>query len=108
MKITVLYTADAAETADIIYAFTKKIQDQKESKPKIFKKKTSSIAETQEQIIGSIPGVNFIRAQELLSTFSSVKNLFNAEEDDLKKISGIGIKIAKKIKEIADSDYNEK
>lgn len=108
MKITVLYTTDAAETADIIYAFTKKIQDQKESKGKIFKKKTSSVADTQEQIIGNIPGVNLVRAQELLSAHSNVKNIFNADEDDLKKITGIGIKIAKKIKEIAESDYNKK
>ncbi|MHA1729303.1 MAG: DEAD/DEAH box helicase [Promethearchaeota archaeon] len=106
MRITVLYSESSEETADIIFAFIKKVQEKKDSKEIIYKRKTSSIAEAQEQVIGGIPGVNLIRAQELLTHFSNIKNIINADEDELTDVKGIGSKTAKKIKEVSESDYN--
>ncbi|MCP4763263.1 MAG: DEAD/DEAH box helicase [archaeon] len=107
MKISILYTSSAKETAELIFALTKKIQEKKDIRGKIFKKKTNTVAQSQEQVIGGIPGINLFRAQELLSKFSNIKNIFNADEEELKKIQGIGKTTANKIKEIAESDYNK-
>ncbi|MHA1341543.1 MAG: helicase-related protein [Promethearchaeota archaeon] len=106
MQINMVYTANAEETADLLIAFLKKVNLKKGTTKRIFKKKADTIAEAQEQVIGGIPGINLYRAQDLLSYFSNLKNIFNASEDELKKIPGIGKKLAKKIKEIAEHDYN--
>lgn len=108
MKITVFTTNSAQDTAEFIIGLTKKVQQNKDTKEKIFKKKTSSIQEAQEQIISGIPGVNIYRAQNLLTYFSTIKNIFNADETELKNVEGIGPGTAKKIKDIAEHNYNDK
>jgi len=107
MRITVLYSDSSKETSELIYAFAKKVQQNKESIGKIYKKKTDTIAKAQEQVIGSIPGINIVRAQDLLSNFSNVKNIFNAAEDELKEVQGIGPGTVNRIKQVAESDYNK-
>ncbi|MHA1819328.1 MAG: helicase-related protein [Promethearchaeota archaeon] len=106
MNITVLKTENAEETADILIAMTKKAQENKEPKWRLFTKKSSSIPKVQEQIIGSFPGLNLIRTQKLLTEFSTIKNIINADIKDLQKVQGIGIKTAQKIHEIAEYNYN--
>lgn len=108
MKITVFTTSSTQETAEFIIGLTKKIQQPKDGKEKIFKKKTGTIEEAQEQIIAGIPGVNIYRAQNLLTHFSTIKKIFNADESELKNVEGIGPGTAKKIKDISEHNYNEK
>lgn len=107
IKISILYTDSEAETADLLIALVKKVYQEKKSSGKVYIKKTATEAEAQEQIISGIPGINLVRAQELLTAFSNVENIFNADEDDLEKVSSIGKKTAKKIREIAEYDYNK-
>jgi Fanconi anemia group M protein len=107
MRINVLYTSTTDETADILEALAKKVYQNKQSTKKVYIKKTSTEAEAQEQIISGIPGINLYRAQELLTAFTNVENIFNADVDDLEKVSGIGKKTAEKIREIAEYDYNK-
>lgn len=108
MQITVLKTDSAEETADFIYALAKKEQENRTPKARIFKKKTSSLHEVQEQIVAGVPGVNLYRAQELLSHFSTIKELFNAPQERLEEVEGVGPKTAEKIKKIVEFNYNEK
>jgi Fanconi anemia group M protein len=107
MRISVMYTDSPNNTADLLEALLKKVHQDRQSTKKVYTKKTSTEAEAQEQIISGIPGINLYRAQELLTAFSTVENIFNADEDDLEKVSGIGKKTAKKIREIVEFDYNK-
>ena len=107
MRISVMYTDSPGNTADLLEALLKKVHQDKKSSKKVYTKKTSTEAEAQEQIVSGIPGINLYRAQELLTAFSNVENIFNADSDDLEKVSGIGKKTAKKIREIAEFDYNK-
>ncbi|MBN2154776.1 MAG: DEAD/DEAH box helicase family protein [Candidatus Lokiarchaeota archaeon] len=107
MRISVLYTQSATETADLLIALEKKIHQEKTPIGKVYTKKTTSEAEAQEQIISGIPGINIYRAQELLTAFSTLENIFTAAEDELEQVPGIGKKTAKKIREIAEYDYNK-
>jgi len=43
----------------------------------------------------------------LLKSFCSVKNVINATEGHLKRIDGVGEKIAKNIKDAVDSEYKD-
>ncbi|MHA1109969.1 MAG: DEAD/DEAH box helicase [Promethearchaeota archaeon] len=107
MRISVMYTDSPGNTADLLEALLKKVHQDKKSSKKVYTKKTSTEAEAQEQIVSGIPGINLYRAQELLTAFSNVENIFNADLDDLEKAPGIGKKTAKKIREIAEFDYNK-
>jgi len=106
MKINIIITSNPHETVDYLIAFIKKSNFKKSSYKKIFKNKPDSISLIQEQIIGGVPGINIFRAQDLLQYFSNIKNIFNASEEELLKVPGIGKKLAKKIKGIAEHNYN--
>jgi DNA processing protein len=49
-----------------------------------------------------------VRAMKLLSKFSSPKNIFNSDIDDLIAVEGIGTRLAKTIKEFSSWDLIEK
>lgn len=53
----------------------------------------------QLNILLGIPNISRQRALKLLSEFNSVKNIVNADIEDLKKVEGIGDKIAREIVE---------
>ena len=69
--------------------------------------KPSSLKQQQEYIISGLPGVGAYLAKPLLKKFKSVKNIINAPEEKLKEVDLIGDKKAKKIREVADSEYRE-
>ena len=54
----------------------------------------------QLNILLGIPNISRQRALKLLSAFGSVKNITNANIEDLKKVDGIGEKIARGIIEV--------
>ena len=58
-------------------------------------------------IISSLPSVGPGLAKNLLKKFKTVKNVINANENQLKKIDGVGEKTVKKLKEITDDEYKE-
>ncbi len=61
--------------------------------------------EQQLFIVESLPNVGPVTARKLLEKFKSVGDVFSASADDLKKVEGIGDKIAKNIRAIIESDY---
>jgi len=107
MRVSILYTDSPTDTADLLIALVKKVHQDKNLLGKVYKKKTTSEAEAQEQIISGIPGINIYRAQELLTAFANIENIFNAAEEDLEQVPGIGKQTAKKIREIAEYNYNK-
>ncbi len=56
----------------------------------------------KNSVIDFIPGIGEKKKNQLLSKFKSIEHIRNAEIDELKKISGIGEKTARKIKDILE------
>jgi Fanconi anemia group M protein len=48
-----------------------------------------------------------VTARKLLEAFDSVKGVFNASIDDLKRVSGVGDKTARNIRKIIESKYSD-
>ena len=61
-----------------------------------------------EYIIAGIPGVNTLRAKNLLSEFNTLQKITNADIGDLMKIENIGKKLAQEIYKISRYKYNQK
>ena len=53
----------------------------------------------EESELDEVPGVSAVRKRALLREFGSVEKVAKASEEDLAKVEGVGMKIAKEIAE---------
>ncbi len=105
-RIPILWTKTPKETADLIVSLAKREQQEKNRPAQVKgERKAQTTSETQEGIVGMLPGVNALLAKRLLSELGSVKEVVCADEAQLKKVEGIGAEKAKKIKQVIDSKY---
>jgi Fanconi anemia group M protein len=108
LGIYIYRTADTNETAFIIYHLAKKAQATTKGDFKIrFEKKPLENSELLEFIVAGIPGINALRAKNLLMKFKSLQKIFSAEIDELMKIDKIGKKIADEIFRISRYEYDK-
>jgi Fanconi anemia group M protein len=107
-NIPIIPTRDPEDTAAMIlriasrevYKGSKDIQVRTEKKP-------LTLQEQQLFIVESLPNVGPVTARKLLEAFDSVKGVFNASIDDLKRVSGVGDKTARNIRKIIESKYSD-
>jgi Fanconi anemia group M protein len=106
MSIPIIWTKDMADTAGIVYWIARREQLQENRTNVLRNKKTpETIEEKQEYLVSSLPDVSIVRAKALLKYFKSPNNVFNAKEEELREVNGIGKKISERIKRVLDSDY---
>ena len=106
LGIIIYKTKDAKETANFLYHLAKKEQSVSESKVKLrFDKAPIEISHLLEYIVAGIPGVNALRAKNLLRELKTLQNIINADLGDLLKVENIGKKIAQEIYKIARFKY---
>ncbi|MEM4206900.1 MAG: ERCC4 domain-containing protein, partial [Nitrososphaerota archaeon] len=107
-NLPLLWSKDAEETAKLIYAVFSRCQMRHEQSFSLKRGKLpATLSEIQERLISSLPQINHVLARRLLQTFKKPINIFNSNEEDLKKVSGIGEKKVKLIKEVLNTDYEE-
>ena len=104
--ISIIPTRSPEDTAAMIYRIAVREQTREKSDIQIrTEKKPLTTWEQQLYIIESLPNIGPVTARKLLGEFKSVKSVINASEDDLKKVDGIGDKIAKRILRVVDSGF---
>jgi Fanconi anemia group M protein len=64
-----------------------------------------TLKEQQEYLVSALPSVGPQLAKELLKHFGNVAGIFAATEEDLKKVDGVGEKIAKQIRTVVLQPY---
>ncbi|MHA1292303.1 MAG: DEAD/DEAH box helicase [Promethearchaeota archaeon] len=107
LGITIYKTFDARETAMFLYHLAKKEQSEYKSNIKLrFKKAPLDSQLLLEYIIAGIPGVNALRAKNLLKELKTLQSIMNADIGDLLKVENIGKKIAHNIYKIARYKYD--
>lgn len=107
LGIPILTSRDEEETAGILTALAKREQEEKDMDIQIRgEKRILDKKEQLEYIMAGFPNVNIKIARRLLDEFKTIKAIINAEEEELTRVEGIGKKIAKKIKELVDSNYS--
>jgi Fanconi anemia group M protein len=106
--VTIYKTRDAQETAMFLYHLAKKEQTEKDVSINLrFEKAPKDISYLLEFIISGIPGVNSLRAKNLLRDFKTLQNILNADIPDLTKVENIGKKIAQEIYKLSRFEYKE-
>ncbi|MFX0043629.1 MAG: DEAD/DEAH box helicase [Candidatus Hodarchaeota archaeon] len=104
--IIIYRTPNSEETANFLYQLAKKEQSDSVSSIKLrFDKKPIETSRLLEYIIAGLPGVNALRAKNLLKELKTLQNIFLADIPELTKIENIGKKIAQQIFKISRYKY---
>ncbi len=104
--IPILQTRTSIETASLLKIIAKREQDETTKDFDLHGgKKPLTLKEQQEYIVSALPGIGPVLSKPLLKRFKSVRNVINANNDELEKIDKIGKKKADDIRSVLDSDY---
>jgi len=85
----------------------KRVEEGKTAKMKDVQYGGLSVPYLQTQVLSAIPNVNVTLAQRILRFFSSLKNVFSAEPEELRKVEGIGKVLSEKIAKLSQAEYYE-
>ncbi|MEM2874266.1 MAG: DEAD/DEAH box helicase [Candidatus Nanoarchaeia archaeon] len=104
--IPILITKNKNETAELLTIIAKREQlEKKKSISTRGSHKPQTLPEMQQYFIEGLPQIGPEAAKALLQYFKNPKNIVNASVEELKKVSSIGEKKAKLIKEILDEEW---
>jgi len=106
LGISIYKTHNPSDSAMFIYQLAKKEQSDSKTEVKIrFDKKPLEISSLLEYIVAGIPGINALRAKNLLKELQSLQEIFNADIGDLMKVENVGKKIAQEIYKLSRFKY---
>ncbi|TET02389.1 MAG: DEAD/DEAH box helicase [Promethearchaeota archaeon] len=106
LGITIYQTNNPSDSAMFIYQLAKKEQSDSKKEFKLrFDKKPLEITSLLEYIVAGIPGINALRAKNLLKELKSLQEIFNADIGDLMSVENIGKKIAQEIYKLSRFKY---
>ncbi len=104
---SVLRTADADETADLLAAVARREQEDADRDVSVHGEKQSrTLDEQQVYVVASIAEVGPVVARSLLEAFGSVEAVMTATEDELRGVEGVGEVTADRIREVVGSEYD--
>ncbi len=99
-RVPILFAKNAIETAELIGRIAQREQRARK-KPKLSTQTGGRTdPEIREALLTAIPGVNRSRAQHLLNTFTSIQEIANSDEKELRTTPGIGRELAKRLSRI--------
>ena len=105
-QIPILWARNIEETAALLYQIAKREQLKKKRPISIrVKHRFRSLREQQEFLVCGLPLVSTVLARRLLDKFGSPEAVFNASEEDLQKVKGIGKELAAKIKNVLETKF---
>ena len=106
--IPLVFLRNQAEVARFLFILAKREEKSgKKEKIQLHRKKPKSIKEMQEYLVASFPGISAGLAKELLKKFGAPLRIFNASKAELLKVSGLGEKKIKILKDILETKYRE-
>jgi ERCC4-type nuclease len=102
----IFFTRSPESTAELIYALAKHEQLMEKRPLRITgKPKGKTLSQNQLAIVEMLPLVGPKMARILLENFGTVEHLFQASEEDLLQVEGLGKKKAKAIRAAASTPY---
>ncbi|HJJ55221.1 MAG TPA: helix-hairpin-helix domain-containing protein, partial [Methanocorpusculum sp.] len=106
--VSILFTKDALETAQMIFAFAKReVAGPRTERSKHKSKTAQSESESILYVLTAFPDVGPKAARDLLREFGSLKALLSASKDELMNVKGIGEKTASSIIKTIEHRWSE-
>ncbi len=96
-RIPVLFTKNEDETASLLSTMLKRKEKKKKTSAVRKEKKSMSTRDRKKYILEGLPSISGVLAERLLEHFGSVRDVFQAEEEELQEVEGIGPSTAEKI-----------
>ncbi len=104
-RVPVLTTADKDQTALLLSILWKRQEKGAADYGLRHKPKAMTVAQRQRFLVEGLPSVGETLARNLLERFGSVRGVFNASEEELKRVSKIGDVKASEIVRLASAPY---
>ncbi|MFX0044364.1 MAG: DEAD/DEAH box helicase [Candidatus Hermodarchaeota archaeon] len=106
IRVPILWTRNAEETANVLYrlAHLEQVGAKRPLRTRTGETRIGD-AQTLEYIMSGFPGVDTVISRALLTELGSLEKVFSAEEKDLRKVKGVGPKIAGRIKRLLTTEY---
>ena len=101
----ILHTRNHRDTANLLAIIAKRLEKPRSLPSLLKKRKPLTLKQQQEFIIETLPGVGPLISKNLLKKFSTIKNIVNADKEDLTKVEKIGKIKAEQIKKILEERY---
>lgn len=105
--VPVLTTKDYRDTAALLAVMAKREQN-RGGDFSYHERKPHTLQEQQEFLVSSLPGIGMVTARTLLARFGSIKALVNASSEELMALEGVGEKMAQRLKEMWEKEYEHK
>ncbi|MHA2501822.1 MAG: DEAD/DEAH box helicase [Candidatus Kariarchaeaceae archaeon] len=103
--IPIIQTVDEDDTLLRLVSIAKREQERKDRTPQIRGgRQEDTLLEQQLSFLASLPNINNILAERILTQFKTPMEFLNAPVEEMRKVHGIGPQIAHSIKELVDSD----
>ena len=87
-QVPILYTKDQKDTAELLILLARKQTKQTPQSSLRFTKTLQTPEEQKQFILEGFPTIGPTTSKKLLEKFGSIKNIINAEEEELRKILG--------------------
>jgi len=105
-SVPIIWTENEKDTAGILYWMAKREQIEEKRNISIRgERKPLTTKEQQEFLVAGLPQVNTKISKRLLEHFKNPEKVFKASEEKLKKVQGIGEKLAKNIRKTLTENY---
>ncbi|MBI5065783.1 DEAD/DEAH box helicase [Candidatus Woesearchaeota archaeon] len=106
--IPIIHTRNSKETGEMLITIARREQENegKHFNPH-FEKQLTDVKTQQEYIVSALPNVGPQIGKSLLNHFKTLQKIFTANEEELKKVEGVGEKTAKGIKEVSEKEYEK-
>jgi ERCC4-type nuclease len=105
-RVPIIWTRNSRESAAQLYWMAYREQNELKRGVQIRSvKKACTVAGMQEFLVAGLPSVNSVLSRRLLAEFGSVRGVFDAAPDDLRRVQGIGKKKAQAIWDALNCTY---
>jgi len=104
--VPVIPSESEEDTANILYAMARREQEDNRRPVSLrTDRKPQLLYEKQRFIVESLPNVSAVLAERLLNRFGSVERVFQASQEELEEVEGIGSKKAQEIIKVVKNRY---